>query len=120
MSAKKDALLVKEPLEEYGGHSRVLLRMSGDRDEMDLHLGQIVFTSKFYIEHEISHRIRVIPPDKGEVAFEIESDLDLERAIVSILRMRIPKESPKKEESAEKNGVSGTAAESREGPSDED
>ena len=34
MSAKKDALLVKEPLEEYGGHSRVLLRMSGDRDEM--------------------------------------------------------------------------------------
>ena len=42
MSAKKDALLVKEPLEEYGGHSRVLLRMSGDRDEMDLHLGQIV------------------------------------------------------------------------------
>ena len=92
MSAKKDALLVKEPLEEYGGHSRVLLRMSGDRDEMDLHLGQIVFTSKFYIEHEISHRIRVIPPDRSEVSFEIESEVDLEKAIASILRMRIPDE----------------------------
>ena len=92
MSAKKDALLVKEPLEEYGGHSRVLLKMSGDRDEMDLHLGQIVFTSKFYLEHETSHRIRVIPPDRSEVAFEIESELDLERAIASILRMRIPDE----------------------------
>ena len=103
MSAKKDALLVKEPLEEYGGHSRVLLKMSGDRDEMDLHLGQIVFTSKFYIEHETAHRIRVIPPDRSEVAFEIESELDLERAIASILRMRIPDEvirekSPEKKE----------------------
>ena len=92
MSAKKDALLVKEPLEEYGGHSRVLLRLTDDRDELDLHLGQIVFTSKFYIEHETSHRIRVIPPDKGEVAFEVESDIDLERAIANILRMRIPDE----------------------------
>ena len=104
MSAKKDALLVKEPLEEYGGHSRVLLKMTGDRDEMDLHLGQIVFTSKFYIEHETAHRIRVIPPDRSEVAFEVESELDLERAIASILRMRIPdevvheKSSEKKEE----------------------
>ena len=92
MSAKKDALLVKEPLEEYGGHSRVLLRLTDDRDEMDLHLGQIVFTSKFYIEHETSHRIRIIPPDKGEVAFQVESDADLERAIANILRMRIPDE----------------------------
>jgi hypothetical protein len=66
--------------------------MSGDRDEMDLHLGQIVFTSKFYIEHEISHRIRVIPPDRSEVSFEIESEVDLEKAIASILRMRIPDE----------------------------
>ncbi|MBO4680843.1 MAG: DUF58 domain-containing protein [Clostridiales bacterium] len=92
MSAKKDTLLVKEPLEEYGGHSRVILRLTGDRDKFDLHLGQIVFTSRFYIEHETSHKIRIIPPDKGEVAFEIESETDLERAIGKILRMRLPKE----------------------------
>lgn len=104
MSAKKDELLVKEPLEEYGGHSRVLLKLTADRDELDLHLGQILFTSRFFIEHETAHRIRVIPPDKGEVAFEVESETDLERAIVNILRMRIPKESPKKEVPAEKSG----------------
>ena len=103
MSAKKDELLVKEPLEEYGGHSRVLIKLTADRDELDLHLGQILFTSRFFIEHETSHRIRVIPPDKGEVAFEVESETDLERAIVNILRMRIPKEVPPKDVPAEKD-----------------
>lgn len=122
MSAKKDELLVKEPLEEFGGHSRVLLKLTADRDELDLHLGQILFTSKFFIEHETPHRIRVIPPDRGEVAFEVESDNDLERAIVNILRMRIPKESPKKEEPEEKkaDAASKESNDSKEGASDED
>ncbi len=90
MSAKKDKLMVKEPLEEYGGHSRVLLKLVPDRDQLDLHLGQILFTSRFFIEHEISHKIRIIPPDRSEIAFDIESETDLEKALVSILRMRIP------------------------------
>lgn len=96
MSAKKDTLLVKEPLEEYGGHSRVILKLTSDRDKLDLHLGQIMFTSKFYIEHETPHKIRIIPPDRGEVAFDIESETDLERAVGKILRMRLPKEDPHK------------------------
>ena len=90
MSAKKDKLMVKEPLEEYGGHSRVLLKLTPDREKLDLHLGQILFTSRFFIEHETSHKIRVIPPDRSEVAFEIESEADLERAMASVLRMKIP------------------------------
>lgn len=103
MSAKKDSLLVKEPLEEYGGHSRVLLKLTADREKLDVHLGQIVFTSKFFIEHETPHKIRVYPPDNIEVAFDVESDVDLERAIVNILRMRLPKEDPpeKNEEKTE-------------------
>ena len=92
MSAKKDKLMVKEPLEEYGGHSRVLLKLTSDRDKLDLHLGQILFTSRFYIDHETSHKIRVIPPDRSEVAFNIESEADLERALAVILRMKIPDE----------------------------
>ena len=90
MSAKKDKLLVKEPLEEYGGHSRVILKLTHDRDLMDLHLGQILFTSRFFIEHETPHKIRIIPPDRREIAFEVESETDLQRAIAMILRMRIP------------------------------
>lgn len=92
MSAKKDKLLVKEPLEEYGGHSRVLLKLTDDRDKLDLHLGQILFTSIFFLEHETSHKIRVIPPDRSEVSFDVESEADLERALGMILRMRIPDE----------------------------
>jgi hypothetical protein len=90
MSAKKDKLMVKEPLEEYGGHSRILLKLVQDREQLDLHLGQILFTSRFFIEHEISHKIRVIPPDRSEVAFDIDSEADLERAMASVLRMKIP------------------------------
>lgn len=92
MSAKKDKLLVKEPLEEYGGHSRILLKLTDDRDKLDLHLGQILFTSIFFLEHETSHKIRVIPPDRSEVSFDVESEADLERALGMILRMRIPDE----------------------------
>ena len=62
---------------------------------MDLHLGQILFTSRFFIEHETAHKIRVIPPDRREIAFEVESETDLQRAIVMILRMRIPDECEK-------------------------
>ena len=106
MSAKKDKYLVKEPLEEYGGYSRVILQMTDDRDELDLHLGQILFTSRFFLDHEVSHIIRVIPPDSREVAFNIESNLDLEKAIAVILHMKIPDEASEKgsktEESPEK------------------
>ena len=101
MSAKKDKLLVKESLEEYGGHSRVLLKLTSDRDKLDLHLGQILFTSLFFIEHETSHKIRVIPPDRSEVAFDVESEADLERAIGTILRMKIPDD--KEPEAAHEN-----------------
>ena len=107
MSAKKDKLLVKESLEEYGGHSRVLLKLTDDRDKLDLHLGQILFTSRFFIEHETSHKIRVIPPDRSEVAFDIESESDLERALGIILRMRIPDEDPARtaeKDEKDKNG----------------
>ena len=101
MSAKKDKYLVKEPLEEYGGYSRVILKMTDDRDELDLHLGQILFTSKFFIDHEVAHIIRVIPPDSREVAFSIESNIDLERALHTILHMRIREEASEDKRSTE-------------------
>ena len=97
VSAKKDKLYVKEALEEYGGHSRVLLKLTNDRTELDTHLGQLLFTSKYYLDREISHRIRVIPPDEREIAFNVESASDLERAMVMILHMSVPKEVPHEE-----------------------
>ena len=92
ISAKKDKLYVKEPLEEYGGHSRVIIKLTTDRDEMDLHLGQLLFTSRFFLDHEIAHRIRVMPPNRSEIAFNVETPADLERAIINILHITVPKE----------------------------
>ena len=92
ISAKKDKLYVKEPLEEYGGHSRVIIKLTSDRDKMDLHLGQLLFTSRFFLDHEIAHRIRVMPPNRSEIAFNVESTADLERAIINILHITVPKE----------------------------
>ena len=59
---------------------------------MDNHLGQLVFTSRFFLDHEIAHKIRVMPPNQSEIAFGVENTTDLERAIVSILHIRIPKD----------------------------
>lgn len=91
ISAKKDKLLVKEALEEFGGHSRLLLKFSDDRDKLDLHLGQILFTSNFLLDHEIPHKIRVIPPNRTEISFDIETETDQILAFAKILRMKVPK-----------------------------
>ena len=90
ISAKKDKVFVKEPLEEYGGHARILLKLTDDRTEMDSHLGQILFTSKYFLEREIAHKIRILPPDRSEISFDVENQSDLERALVRVLHMRVP------------------------------
>lgn len=92
MSAKKDKILVKDPFEQYGGHSRLIFKLTDDRSLLDHHLGQMLFTSKFLLDHDVPHRIRIIPPDMKEVSYEIESQADLDKAMIKILRMRIPKE----------------------------
>ena len=52
----------------------------------------MLFTSTFFLNHDISHKIRILPPKKREVAFDIQSQRDLDKAIIRILHMKIPKE----------------------------
>ena len=92
MSAKKDKLLVKEPFEQYGGRSRLILKLVDDRDTMDLHLGQILFTSRYLLDHDVPHRIRIIPPNLKEISYEVESRADLDKAIIKVLRMKMPED----------------------------
>lgn len=94
ISAKKDKLFIKESLEEFGGHSRIVLKLGKDRTKLDQHLGQILFTSLFFLEREIPHKIRIIPPNKSEISYDIENASDLETSLIKILNMRIPKEDP--------------------------
>ncbi len=92
VSAKKDQLFIKEPQEEYFGHSRIIMRMTHDRDKLDKKLGEILFTSNYFLENDVAHKIRVTPPTKREISFDIESKRDLDMALFKILGMKIPTE----------------------------
>ena len=93
-SAKKDALMVKEPQEECFGHARVFLEFSEDRDIFDRRMGELLFTSDYFLKKELPHKIRVLPPMRREIAFDIQSQRDLDKAVIRILNMKIPKEEP--------------------------
>ncbi|MBO4494412.1 MAG: DUF58 domain-containing protein [Clostridiales bacterium] len=92
LSAKRDHVLVKEPQEACYGHARVYVELKNDREQMDKRLGELLFTSTYFLNHDIEHKIRILPPMKREIAFNIESQRDLDTAMLKILHMRIPKE----------------------------
>ncbi len=92
LSAKKDKTLIKEPQEECFGHARIYLSLNDERDAIDTKLGEVLFTSNYFLERDIMHRVRVLPPKKREVSFDIQSQRDLDTAILRILHMTLPKE----------------------------
>ena len=92
LSAKKNSLMIKEPQEETFGHSRLVLPFTRDRDKMDRTLGEVLFTSRYFLSHEVEHKIRVLPPVKKEIAFDIASKEDLDKAMIAILHIPIPED----------------------------
>lgn len=92
LSAKKDRLMIKESQEETFGHSRLYLPLSRDREKLDHYLGEVLFTSKYLLKHDIEHRIRVLPSGRREIAFDVASETDLDKAIIDILHMPIPED----------------------------
>jgi len=90
LSAKKNILMIKEAQEETFGHSRLFLPMIHDRDKMDRNLGELLFTSNYFLSHDVEHKIQVFPPMRKEISFVIASKDDLEKAIISIMRIPIP------------------------------
>lgn len=92
ISAKKDQLFIKEPQEEYFGHSRIIMHMTRDRDKLDKRLGEILFTSNYFLKNDVTHKIRVTPPTRRDISFDIETQRDLDLALLKILSMKIPTE----------------------------
>ena len=92
LSAKKGTLMIKEAQEQTYGHSRLFMPLTRNRGKLDRYLGEVLFTSRYFLEHDVEHKIRVIPPMKKDIAFDIAANEDLDRAIVSILHMPIPEE----------------------------
>lgn len=92
LSAKKGTLMIKEAQEQTYGHSRLFMPLTRNREKLDRYLGEVLFTSRYFLEHDVEHKIRVIPPMRKDISFDIASKEDLDRAIVSILHMPIPEE----------------------------
>ncbi len=91
MSAKKDSILVKEPLEEENGNARLGFELVTSRDEMDKKLGEILFISNLYLQKEIHHQVSIMCEGR-EISFLILSYEDIERMIDEILKVELPKE----------------------------
>ena len=90
MSAKKDDIMVKEPQEESHGRARVVMPLEGTRDKVDQNLGEVLFTIRYFLIRDIPVTIRVISRLRRAETFEIRSKLEMNRAMLSILRMPIP------------------------------
>lgn len=90
VSAKKDKTLVKEPQEEHNAHSRVYLELSSDRDIVDKRLGELIFTSRYFLDNEMEHKIRVVPPYIHEISFDISNNHDIDRMLQKVLLMKLP------------------------------
>lgn len=92
MSAKKDSILVKEPLEEELENAKIFFELSSSREEMDKRLGEIIFVSNFYLRKDIHHLVSVMSEGR-EIVFEIFSFDDIENMIDKLLMMELPKNS---------------------------
>ena len=90
MSAKKDDIMVKEPQEESHGRARVVMPLEGTRDKVVQNLGEVLFTFRYFMIRDIPVTIRVISRLRRAETFEIRSKLEMNRAMLSILRMPIP------------------------------
>lgn len=88
-SAKKDTLLVREPFEQVYSHSRFRIDLTDDREYLDKQLSEMMYTSAYCIDRELSHRIKIRSRAQKEVSFDIENRQDLEDTVTSILHMRV-------------------------------
>lgn len=92
VSAKKDKVLIKENQEEYNAHARVFLELVNDRDVVDKRLGELIFTSKYFLSHDIEHKVRVLPPYIREISFDIGNQYDIDKMLLRVLMMELSDE----------------------------
>lgn len=91
MSAKKDSVMVREPLEENLENARIVFELVPDRTEMDKKLNELIYISDYFIKKGVNHRINVVPPFNRDVHFEIYSKKDISDMTDEILAMKLPR-----------------------------
>lgn len=93
MSAKKDSILVKEPLEENLENARLLFELVPNRDDMDKRLSELIYISEYFVNKGVNHRVDVVPPYNRNVHYEIFTNSDIETMSDAILFMKLPSKS---------------------------
>lgn len=89
LSAKKDDVMVREPLEETHGRARVTMPLQGSRDRVDQNLGEVLFTIRYYLLRDIPVTIKILSRIRRMEEFEINSKQEMDRTMLRILRMPI-------------------------------
>lgn len=94
MTAKKDDLMVREPLDENLQNARLVLVLVNDRDLMDKKLDEFMFISGYFLNNGVSHRVEVMTSRNDNsvhnVCYDIFEELDITKMIEGVLGMRLP------------------------------
>lgn len=94
MTAKRDEMMVREPLDEDLQNARLVLVLLEDRDLMDKKLDEFVFISEYFLNHGVSHRVEVITSRNDDrahnMSYDVFEDSDISKMIYGVLGMRLP------------------------------
>lgn len=84
MSAKTGKLIYREPMEPVKQGNLLTMTLSGDPDQLDRKLGQLLWLSRALLEKQREHKICCVTGN-GMVEFQIRDEGTLDAAIQSLL-----------------------------------
>lgn len=84
MAAKTGKLIYREPMEPVQQGYLLNIALTGNPDELDRKLGQLLFVSQSLLQQGLPHRIRCLHKN-GTTGFDIANETDWETCLHSIL-----------------------------------
>lgn len=84
LSAKVDELMLREPMEPARGLMLLTMDLSGTASELDIKLGQLLWLSKWLLEHEVTFDIRVLTAN-GVESWTVREEYDISKCIEALL-----------------------------------
>ena len=91
-SAKKDMLLVKESYEEKKDHKIVTIPLCSDRTLVDKRLGECLFVSTQFLNHDVAHKVSVVSSGGSSSEYMVKNYRDLDIVFLNVLKTTLPKE----------------------------
>ncbi len=88
-SAKKDKLMVKEPQEQVGGRTRIFVKLSNERSEVDRKLGELLYICDYFMDKDMDMRVCILP-SKCDISTRIHSKKDINNMFFKIMSLKLP------------------------------